>query len=143
MPDPNAALGISQLEKLPSTIKEKNQLADNYTKLISKEINEIVTPKTKENCLHTFNLYSIRFTSNKLRDIVKNYLENKKIETRICFPPVHTQPIFQELLKTKKGDYPTAEKSAETTLCLPMYSGLTLEEQKEVTTHIKKAIEGI
>ncbi len=141
MPDPNAALGISQLEKLPFTIKEKNRLADNYTKIITKEIDGIVTPITKHGCLHTFNLYSVRFDNKGIRDRVKKHLEENRIETRICFPPVHTQPIFMELLKTKKGDFPIAEKSAETSLCLPMYSDLTEDNQRKITTHIKEATE--
>jgi len=141
MPDPSAALGISQLEKLPFTIKEKNKLAENYTKIISEEIEGVITPKTKQGCLHTFNLYSVRFANKTIRDRVKKCLEENKIETRICFPPVHTQPIFMELLKTKKGDFPISEKSAETSLCLPMYSDLTSDNQSKITSHIKEAIE--
>ncbi len=141
MPDPNAALGISQLEKLPFTIKDKNRLAENYTKIFAEEIQDVVTPKTKQGCLHTFNLYSVRFDNQQLRDRVKKHLEENRIETRICFPPVHTQPIFMELLKTKKGDYPIAEKSAETSLCLPMYSDLSEDDQRKITSHVKEAIE--
>lgn len=141
MPDPNAALGISQLEKLPFTIKEKNRLAKNYTNIISKEIDGIITPKIKQGCLHTFNLYSIRFENQFIRDKVKKHLEENKIETRVCFPPVHTQPIFMDLLKTKKGDFPIAETSAETSLCLPIYSDLTEDNQRKIIFHIKEVLE--
>lgn len=141
MPDPIAALGISQLEKLPFSIKEKNRLAENYTKMISEEIEGVITPKTKQGCLHTFNLYSVRFANQTIRDRVKKHLEENRIETRICFPPVHTQPIFMELLKTNKGDFPVSEKSAETSLCLPMYSDLTVDNQRKIISYIKETIE--
>ena len=46
-----------------------------------------------------------------------------------------------ELLKTKKGDYPIAEKSAETSLCLPMYSDLSEDDQRRIISHIKEVVE--
>lgn len=141
MPDPNAALGISQLEKLPQIIEEKNKLAKNYSKIISEEIDNVIIPKIKRNCHHTFNLYTIRFFNKEIRDAVKKHLEEKRIETRVCFPPVHLQPIFRKLLKTNNGDFPISENSSQTTLCLPMYSGLTIEFQRKIVSHIKEITE--
>jgi len=46
-----------------------------------------------------------------------------------------------ELLKTNKGDFPVSEKSAETSLCLPMYSDLTVDNQRKIISYIKETIE--
>lgn len=141
LPDPNAALGINQLKQLPSIIQEKNRIAKNYTKLILESISEeIKTPIIKNNCTHTFTLYNVRFTSKTIRDQVQNFLEKEKIETRICFPPVHLQPIYQKLMNIPEGSFPIAEECSKTTLCLPMYSGLLESDQEKIVMKIKKAI---
>ena len=141
MPDPNAALGISQLKKLPSRIKEREKLSLKYSILFREEIGEeVITPKIKKGCTHTFNSYNIRFKTQKVRDAVKQYLEKKKIETRVCFPPVHLQPIYKKLLKTPRGSLPITEKCAKTTLCMPIFPGLTKEIQKEIVSHVKSAM---
>lgn len=140
MPDPNAALGISQLKKLPEIIKEKQQLALNYTKLFQDILPEVIVPKIKKDRNHTFNLFSIRFKDEKTRNSVKCYLDEKKIETRICFPPVHLQPIYQKLYDFKLNMFPVSELAAKTTLCMPMLVGLSESIQENIVEYVKKAV---
>lgn len=142
MPDINAALGISQLKKLPNIIKQKNILAENYSKLIKKMLNQqVIYPKIKDGCTHTFNIYTIRFKNLKSREKAQKKLYDKGIETRVCFPSVHLQPIYQKLLKISIGSFPISEKCSETTLCLPMFLGLKIEQQEEIIKNIKEALE--
>lgn len=144
MPDPNAALGISQLKKLPEIIKEKQKTASYYSKLFQEELcNEIIIPKIKKDRNHTFNLFSIRFKNEKTRNSVKKYLDEKRIESRICFPPVHLQPIYQKLFNFKSNSFPNSELSAKTTLCMPMILGLTDSVQEKIVNHVKEAIRKI
>ena len=144
MPDPNAALGISQLKKLPEIIKEKQKTASYYSKLFQEELcNEIIIPKIKKDRNHTFNLFSIRFKNEKTRNSVKKYLDEKRIESRICFPPVHLQPIYKKLFNFKSNSFPNSELSAKTTLCMPMILGLTDSVQEKIVNHVKEAIRKI
>jgi len=140
MPDPNAALGISQLKKLPGIIKEKQKLALNYTKLFHDFLPEVIVPEIKKNRNHTFNLFSIRFKDEKTRNSVKCYLDERKIETRICFPPVHLQPIYQKLYDFKLNMFPASELAAKTTLCMPMIVGLSESIQENIVEYVKKAV---
>ena len=144
MADPSAALGISQLKKLPNIIKEKQKMASYYSKLFQEELcNEIIIPKIKKDRNHTFNLFSIRFKNEKTRNSVKKYLDEKRIESRICFPPVHLQPIYQKLFNFKSNSFPNSELSAKTTLCMPMILGLTDSVQEKIVNHVKEAIRKI
>jgi len=139
--DINAALGLSQLKKLPLILKEKQKLAENYTELIEDNLKDyVIVPKIKPNCTHTFNMYNIKFKTEKIRNKVKSFLEEKKIETRICFPPIHLQPVYQKLLNYKEGDFPISEESSKTTLCLPMIYSLSLDMQEKIVYYIKDVI---
>lgn len=141
MPDPNAALGSSQLRKLPRIIEEKNKLAKNYSRLFKEIIGEgVITPEVKDNNLHTFNLYAIRFKNEQQRNMASSILAKEKIETRVCFPPVHLQPIYKKLLNIREGTFPIAELCAKTTLCIPMFSGLSESVQENIVDKIKSAI---
>jgi len=63
---------------------------------------------------------------------LKDYLEQEGIGTLIHYPvPPHLQEACQYLGK-KVGDYPIAEKYANEVLSLPMYNGMTNEEQNYI-----------
>ena len=98
MPDPNAALGISQLKRIDKILDKKNQLADYYNKKLE-GISEITIPTIRDYNKHTFMLYVILFKNNGLREKIRIGLENKGVETRINFPPLHLQPIYKKLYK--------------------------------------------
>ena len=60
------------------------------------------------------------------------YLKENEIGTIIHYPiPPHLQKAY-EYLGYKKGDLPIAEKYADEVLSLPMYNGMTDEEQNFV-----------
>lgn len=63
------------------------------------------------------------------RDALAAYLADLGIGTIIHYPiPPHLSEAYQYLGK-HKGDYPIAEQYADEVLSLPMYNGMTMEEQ--------------
>ena len=65
----------------------------------------------------------------KGRDELAAYLKEKGIGTIIHYPiPPHLSEAYRYLGK-KRGDYPIAERYADEVLSLPMYNGMTEEEQ--------------
>ena len=65
-----------------------------------------------------------------------NYLKEKEIGTIIHYPiPPHLSQAYK-YLGYKKGDFPITEKYANEVLSLPMYNGMTDEEQ----TYVIKAL---
>ena len=66
MPDPNAALGKSQLKRIEKIIKLKNEKADYYREKLQ-NIDGIVPPLVKNYNRHTFMLYSILTKNNSQR----------------------------------------------------------------------------
>jgi dTDP-4-amino-4,6-dideoxygalactose transaminase len=95
----------------------------------------LVLPAIAPGAGHVYHLYVIR-TDN--RDELQNYLEQNGIRSGIHYPvPPHLQEAYRQL-GYEKGDFPVAEKIAETCLSLPLNPGMTTAELGFVTDSIKK-----
>lgn len=140
MPDPNAALGRSQLKRIESIIDLKNQKAEYYNSHLG-SIKDITIPLVKKYNRHTYMLYSILTKNNLQREKIQTALHNEGIETRINFPPMHLQPVYVEMYGFKKGMLPITEDITERILGLPIFIKMTNDQQDLVVNNIRKVIE--
>jgi dTDP-4-amino-4,6-dideoxygalactose transaminase len=128
-----AALLRVKLSHLPQLIKMREEAADIYLNNITSE--KIELPKIRENANHTWHLFVIR-TEN--RDELQAYLADARIQTAIHYPiPPHLQECYK-YLGHKTGDYPIAEKTANTLLSLTMYYGITKQEIQYICEKLNK-----
>jgi len=82
---------------------------------------------------HIFNQFVIRMAD---RDGLKAELDRRHIGNEIYYPvPFHLQPCF-EYLGYRRGDFPVAERAANQSLAIPIYSELTLEQQQSIVDAI-------
>ena len=139
MPDPNAALGLSQLKRIESIIATKNKIAKYYQVSLEK-INEIQPPIVKEYNRHTFMLYSILTKDLKQREEIKNALADKGIESRINFPSVHLQPIYKQMFGFQSGSFPISENLSERILGLPIFFSMKEEQQDQIVNVIREIV---
>ena len=138
MPDPNAALGKSQLKRIEKIIKLKNEKADYYREKLQNI--DVVPPLVKNYNRHTFMLYSILTKNNSQRQKIITELNKKGIETRINFPPVHLQPVYAKRFNFKVDSLPVTEDIANRILGLPIFIKMTNEQQDIITESIKRSI---
>ena len=90
---------------------------------------KIVLPTVRENCTAVWHQFVIRCEE---RDRLIEYLDEKGIGTIIHYPiPPHLAEAYQ-YLGYKEGAFPITEKCAKTVLSIPMYVGMTEEEQTRV-----------
>ncbi len=116
-----------KLRHLDELNQERCKIADRYLKEIKNPI--ITLPKVRPNADSTWHQFVIH--TNK-RDELQEYLKEKEIGTLIHYPiPPHLSEAYAYLGK-KEGDYPITEKNAKEVLSLPMYNGMTEEEQSFV-----------
>ena len=132
-----AILGI-KLRHLDEWNEERRKAAD-YYKLLFKSagLHEfIVLPEEMPGNTHIWHQYVIRVKSR--RDELMAYLEDKGLSVRVYYPlSLHLQPCF-EYLGYHEGDFPVSEQLTREVLALPIYPGLTENEQEELVNGIKE-----
>lgn len=122
-----------RLKHLNELTEERRSLAERYLKEIQNP--KIEMPATRVGCSHVWHQFVIRCEA---RDELIRYLEEKGIGTIIHYPiPPHLSEAYA-YLGFVKGDYPITENYADTVLSIPMYNGMTDEEQSKVIAAINE-----
>jgi len=98
----------------------------------------IILKKRNKNFKEVYHLYEFRIKNVKLRNNLVNYLIKHKIDAKIHYPvPMHLQPAYKNF-KYKKGNFPNAEKIANTTISLPVHEFISENQSKYIIKTIKK-----
>lgn len=133
MSDVHAALGLVQLKRLEEIIKMKVEKAGYYDKRIKETFNDRITPPyVAPDRTHVYMFYPVRFQTKAIRDKAIIEFEKSSVDTRISFPCIHLQPLYQELFGYDKGFLPVTENVSDTILSIPMYPHISREEQEYV-----------
>lgn len=142
MTDMQAALGVTQLQKLDFFKKRRREVIAMYNKAFV-DMKYLKTPYEPENVSSCFHLYvtQIDFESlGKSRAQVMQELRDRGIGTQVHYIPVPTQPFYKNTFGYKDGDYPIAEKYYEQELSLPLYPGLSDDDVNTVIKAVKEVI---
>lgn len=122
-----------KLSHLDELNRERCRLAQMYIDDIDNPL--IRLPQIRPNADSTWHQFVIRCEK---RDGLKKYLEEKGIGTLIHYPiPPYLSEAYHYLGK-RRGDYPIAERYADEMLSLPMYNGMTVEEQSYVIEQLNQ-----
>lgn len=135
--DLQAAFGIEQLKRLDWLIGEKEKLAKRYTDafLNSGCVEPPFLPEYVSR--HSWYMYSVKVQAG-IRDTLVRELRAKNIDTRLSFPPVHIQPYYQKRFSYKPEDFPIALKASGEFLDIPIWVGLSLQQQGYIIDTIKQ-----
>ena len=122
-----AALLRVRMKYIDEITEERRKIASVYS---SKIVNPgIIKPVQQEGGYEVYHQYVIR---SERRDELIEYLKEKEIGTIIHYPvPPHLQQAY-EYLGHKKGDLPICERYANEVLSIPIYNGMSDEEQQYV-----------
>ena len=133
MTDIQAALGISQLRKINSFIKERNKLARNYKKLLSKNSCISYQKNSLKNTVSSYHLFVIRLRSKKYSQVQAfNFMKKSRINVNLHYIPVYLHPYYKNL-GFKSGLCPEAEQYFKETMTLPLYPGLKYSDQLKIS----------
>jgi UDP-4-amino-4,6-dideoxy-N-acetyl-beta-L-altrosamine transaminase len=129
MTDLQAALGISQMNRLDEFISRRHVLQRRYNQLLDDSI--VIKPYQDKDCFSSFHLYPVQININKSRQQVFSLFREKGVGVNVHYIPIHMQPYYQKL-GFKQGDFPNAEAYYSNTISLPLYSSLSFESQDQV-----------
>jgi dTDP-4-amino-4,6-dideoxygalactose transaminase len=96
----------------------------------------VSNPGTQSPTAH-YHIYNQYVIATPRRDELRAYLSDKGIGTEIYYPvPLHLQECFKDL-GYEQGMCPVAEEAARTSLALPVYPELVLDQQEYVVDSIR------
>lgn len=130
-----AAIGVAQVEKINFIIQKKIEIAKYYEDRL-KEIKGVTLPPKAMQAKNVYWLYSILVEENDFgmgRDELMKRLKSMDIETRPFFPPLHTQPIYNNGQRLK-----ICEEIASKGLSLPSSANMRLREIDRVCYAVRE-----
>jgi UDP-4-amino-4,6-dideoxy-N-acetyl-beta-L-altrosamine transaminase len=140
MTDFQAALGTSQLKRLPQFLARRQEIAARYHRLL-KDL-PVIRQFVPEDTYSALHLYVIELgdDAKRTRREVFRAMREQGILVNVHYIPVHLQPVYRGL-GFKPGDFPAAERYYDRALTLPMYPGLTDALQDQVVDALKRALD--
>jgi len=130
--NPHAAIGLSQLEKLPEFISNRRRYCIIYNELLQ-DIQEIATPKTNFDDVSMFN-YVIRVKHRRRSDLME-YLKQNEIETGIHWVPGHCLTWLKN--SRGAGSLSVTDTAGTEIMTLPLWSYMPHEIIYTITNAIR------
>ncbi len=137
MPTIIAALGLSQLEKMPTIIELRRTHARHIHERFS-NIPQIKIPQELPGHFSVYQMYTITLQTKIMRDQLQQHLTTRRIMSKVYFNPVHLKTIYQQNYNYKQGDLPKTESLSDRVLNIPLYPSLTTEELEYLITSIEE-----
>ena len=137
--DIQAALGLSQFQRLDAFLARRRQLAAQYNRLL--EGAPLTLPWQRPEALSAWHLYVVRVPAGagNGRRAVFEGLHAAGIRANVHYIPVHLQPHYRQL-GFKAGDFPEAERYYTEAISLPMYAALSDADQARVAAELRSLL---
>ena len=139
MTELQAALGISQMQRLDGYVAKRHQIAQRYDALLADL--PFVIPWQHPDGYSGLHLYVVRLRLDQIKATHRQVFESLRqqgIGVNLHYIPVHTQPYYQAM-GFKVGDFPQAERYYHEAISLPMFQSLTVAQQDEVVKSLIKS----
>jgi dTDP-4-amino-4,6-dideoxygalactose transaminase len=119
------------LEHIEEWNRQRREAAARYAELLD---GIVETPVDEPG--HVYHMYCVRSSE---RDRLAAALKDADIGFAVYYqPPLHLQPALR-YLGYSEGDFPETEKASRENLCLPLWAGISEEQQAEVVSVLKRA----
>jgi perosamine synthetase len=139
MTDMEAALGLSQLQRLDELTVRRREIASYYDKALA-HLAGVKTPKITSDSEHSYHQYTVLLDLEKLhcdRDTFVKRLRAENIGVGINYPyPLHVQEAFKGIINPV--ELPNAETFCRSCISLPIYPSLTDLELNLIVSAFEK-----
>jgi UDP-4-amino-4,6-dideoxy-N-acetyl-beta-L-altrosamine transaminase len=135
--DMQAALGLSQLDKLDGFLARRRELAARYQHLLAGLPLDL--PTAQADAESAWHLYVVRLHTQRLKSGHREVFEGLRaagIGVNVHYIPVHLQPYYRDL-GFIPGDFPEAEAYYAQAISLPLFPSMTSDQQDVVIEQLK------
>jgi perosamine synthetase len=138
--DVSAAIGIGQVEKLPSLLERRAAVAAAYGERLAgvPGVEAPIGERGRE--VRSWFVYVVRLADEVDRDAVIRALREGGIDSKSYLPSVHLFPHIREL-GSREGQFPVAEAASAHCLALPFFPALGEAQIERVCTELAAAID--
>jgi len=142
MTELQAALGVSQMQRLDEFITKRHILQERYDLLL--EDLPIIKPYQDKGGYSALHLYPIQIDmekNTKSREQIFNNLRSKGVGVNVHYIPIHTQPYYRQF-GFSGGDLTISEEYYRKAISLPIYHGMKFSEQDLVVEKLEIILKG-
>ena len=137
MTELQAALGLSQMQRLEAFVIKRHELASRYDELLQDL--PITLPWQHPDSESARHLYVIRLQLEQINIThldVFNALHAAGVLVNLHYIPVHMQPYYQKM-GFESGQFPEAEQYYKEAISIPLFSAMTEGQQDSVCSTLK------
>ena len=142
LPDLAAAIGLVQLERLPSFHAARRRLVEGYAAgLAGLPLSwQPLDAGAGGKPAHHLFIVVLEKGAGLGRDQLMAALQARGIGTSIHFRPLHLMPFYAETYGLKPGDLPVAERVYRHTLSLPLFADMTQDDVEYVCGALRELL---
>ncbi|MBE2212631.1 MAG: UDP-4-amino-4,6-dideoxy-N-acetyl-beta-L-altrosamine transaminase [Opitutaceae bacterium] len=135
MTDIQAALGASQLARLPEFLARRREIARGYAESLTGAPFDRVLRAPAFEGDHAYHLYVVHFRSRELRRAAYDFLAARGIRSQVHYIPVYRHPHYRRV--SGEIRLPGAESWYEGCLSLPLFPKMTVADQARVVDALR------
>jgi dTDP-4-amino-4,6-dideoxygalactose transaminase len=136
--DIQSAVGIAQMQKLNALLAERRRIALRYSELLT-GCRSVICPADDSG--HTYQSYVIRVPAGRAkRNAVMEQLAAAGIQTRPGTHAVHRLGYYANKYALASEAFPNAAAAEDTTITLPIFPGMTDDQQDYVVDQLRRAL---
>jgi len=137
MTDIQAALGVSQLKKIDSFIRRRNELAALYTRALS-DLTWLDLPATQSDVTHGWHLYTVLLRGVE-RNTLFSYLKERGVGANVHYIPTYKFSYYQRHYPQNPNAFPNVEDVFERILTLPLHPSMRDEDVVYIAEKLHEA----
>jgi perosamine synthetase len=137
--DVSAAIGLGQVERLPSILADRAAVADRYGALLE-GVAGITPPAVVEGDVRSWFVYPVLVDEGVDRDRVLELLWAEGVSAKPYLPAIHLQPVYRDR-GHRPGELPVCESISRRSLAIPFFAAISPADQERVVGTLARAVE--